>query len=63
VVGGKTGTAETNTELPHAWFIGFVGQNDPKFAVAVLLEHGGEGTRDALAIGREMLSAVITKYP
>jgi peptidoglycan glycosyltransferase len=63
VVGGKTGTAETNTDLPHAWFIGFVGENEPKYAVSVLLEHGGEGTHDALGIGREMLLSTITKYP
>lgn len=62
-VGGKTGTAETNTDLPHAWFIGFVGQDAPKYAVSVLLEHGGEGTHDALQIGREMLLATVTKYP
>jgi peptidoglycan glycosyltransferase len=61
-VGGKTGTAETNTELPHAWFIGFVGVDTPKYAVSVLLEHGGEGTHDALSIGREMLQSTILKY-
>ncbi len=63
VVGAKTGTAETNTALPHAWFIGFVGQSTPRYAVSVLLEYGGEGMDDALAIGREMLLATITKYP
>jgi peptidoglycan glycosyltransferase len=62
-VGAKTGTAETNTDLPHAWFIGFVGESTPRFAVSVLLEYGGEGTHDALAIGREILLATISKYP
>ena len=62
VVGAKTGTAETNTGVPHAWFIGFAGESAPRFAVSVLLEYGGEGTKDALTIGREMLLATLTKH-
>jgi peptidoglycan glycosyltransferase len=62
-VGAKTGTAETNTPVPHAWFIGFIGESSPRFAVSVLLEFGGEGLGDALTIGREMLLSTITKYP
>jgi len=62
-VGAKTGTAETNTADPHAWFIGFIGESAPRYAVSVLLEFGGEGLGDALTIGREMLLASIMKYP
>ncbi|MGH8940916.1 MAG: peptidoglycan D,D-transpeptidase FtsI family protein, partial [Actinomycetes bacterium] len=41
-VGGKTGTAQQGTDRkPHAWFISFAPANDPKVAVAVVLEDGG----------------------
>lgn len=60
VVGGKTGTAETGTGAePHAWFIGFIGDPDPQYAVAVVLEHGGEGLAAPVTIGRDMLVAAM----
>jgi peptidoglycan glycosyltransferase len=41
-VAGKTGTAETAPgENPHAWFIAFAPADHPKYAIAVLVEHGG----------------------
>jgi peptidoglycan glycosyltransferase len=41
-VAGKTGTAQTTAgENPHAWFIAFAPANAPKYAVAVIVEHGG----------------------
>lgn len=61
VVGGKTGTAETGTPQPHAWFIGFAGKQDPEYVVAVIVEHGGEGTKVALPIGRAMLKAALER--
>lgn len=64
VVGGKTGTAETGDgREPHAWFIGFIGAPEPRFAVAVVLEHGGKGLGAPLSIAREMLSATVQAYP
>jgi peptidoglycan glycosyltransferase len=53
-VAGKTGTAQTaDGESPHAWFIAFAPANAPKYAVAVIVEHGGnfgsEATGGALA--------------
>lgn len=61
VVGGKTGTAETGDGDPHAWFIGFVGDPEPRYAVAVVLEHGGTGLSGPLAIAREMLAAAMAQ--
>ena len=58
-VGGKTGTAETGDGEPHAWFIGFVGDPEPRYAVAVVLEHGGTGLAGALGIGRDLMAAAI----
>lgn len=41
-VAGKTGTADTVPGTPpHAWFVGFAPADDPKIAVAVLIENGG----------------------
>jgi peptidoglycan glycosyltransferase len=53
-VAGKTGTAQSAAGAdPHAWFISFAPADDPKLAVAVLVENGGalgsEATGGAVA--------------
>src|SRR5215207_1261267 len=60
-IGGKTGTAETGSGDPHAWFIGFIGLpgEEPRYAVAILLEAGGGGGQVALPIGRDLLVAAM----
>ena len=60
-IGGKTGTAETGSGDPHAWFIGFIGLpgEEPRYAVAVVLEAGGGGGQVALPIGRDLLAAAM----
>jgi peptidoglycan glycosyltransferase len=63
VVGGKSGTAETGSGEPHAWFIGFAGDPEPRYAVAVVLEHGGAGLSGPLQIAREMLAAAMGVTP
>ena len=40
---GKTGTAENPHGKDHAWYIGFAPFENPKIAVAVLLENSGYG--------------------
>jgi peptidoglycan glycosyltransferase len=37
-VAGKTGTAETGRNTTHVWFTAFAPANDPRIAVAVMLE-------------------------
>jgi peptidoglycan glycosyltransferase len=59
VVGGKTGTAETGDGEPHAWFIGFIGDPEPRYAVAVVLEHGGAGLVGSLQVGRDLLASAM----
>lgn len=54
-IGGKTGTAETGGDAAHSWFIGFIGDDEPRYAVAVILEEGSGGLSDAVAIGRDIL--------
>lgn len=60
-IGGKTGTAETGSGDPHAWFIGFIGLpgEAPRYAVAVVIEAGGGGGQVALPIGRDLLVATM----
>ena len=62
-VGGKTGTAETGRGSSHSWFIGWAGidPNKPQYAVAVVVEDGGEGTRVAQPIARDVLVAALGK--
>jgi peptidoglycan glycosyltransferase len=38
-VGGKTGTAQTGLDTNHVWFISFAPAENPKIAVAVMLEN------------------------
>ena len=40
---GKTGTAQNPHGEDHAWFIGFAPRDDPKIALAVVVENGGSG--------------------
>jgi peptidoglycan glycosyltransferase len=60
-VGGKTGTAETGRGTSHSWFIGFAGKDPskPQYAIAVLVEDGGEGTRVALPMAKKVLVAAL----
>lgn len=44
-VAGKTGTAENSGGDDHAWFVAFAPVEDPKIAVAVLLENAGKGSK------------------
>jgi peptidoglycan glycosyltransferase len=62
-VGGKTGTAESGSELPHGWFIGFAGEAEPRVAVAVLLEHGGEGGGYPAQIGAQLMETALANLP
>lgn len=59
-VGGKTGTAETGDGSAHSWFVGFIGEDEPRYAVAVVLEQGSGGLADAVTIGRDILFATVT---
>ena len=67
-IASKTGTAEHGTDPratpPHAWYIAFAPAQNPKVAVAVLVENGGDrlsATGGALAapIGRAAIAAAL----
>lgn len=65
VVGGKTGTAQLGGEdtKPHAWFIGWAqraGEPDaPIYAIAVIVENGGEGSLVATPVAQQILRAAV----
>jgi cell division protein FtsI/penicillin-binding protein 2 len=69
VVAGKTGTAETETadeqgrasQKPHAWFTAFAPFDNPKIALAVILEKGGAGADYAAPVAERMLRAFFKK--
>ncbi len=42
-VAGKTGTAQNPHGLDHAWFVGFAPFDNPRIAIAVLVENAGFG--------------------
>lgn len=56
-VGCKTGTAEVEgNKDPHAWFVAFAPLNQPEIIATVLVENGGEGSRVAGPIAREIFN-------
>ncbi len=58
VICGKTGTAQVANGGDHAWFVGYFPADEPRFAFAVVLEHGGSGGRDAGPLARELAEYV-----
>jgi peptidoglycan glycosyltransferase len=65
-VAGKTGTAQhAEGRAPHAWFTAFAPVQDPRVAVAVVVEDGGDagdqasGGRTAAPIARAVIEAVL----
>jgi len=67
-VAGKTGTAEQGPgSSPHAWFTAFAPADDPKVAVAVVVEDGGRlgdetsGGRAAAPVARAVIEAVLSR--
>ena len=65
-VAGKTGTAQTATNVaPHAWFVAFAPAEAPRYAVAVIVEKGGDmgneatGGHVAAPIAKKMLEFLL----
>jgi penicillin-binding protein 2 len=76
--GGKTGTAQVvaikqnenvhakildERKRDHSWFIAFAPLDDPKIAVAVLVENGGFGAAAAAPIARKVIDAYLLGPP
>jgi penicillin-binding protein 2 len=56
-VAGKTGTAESGRQDPHAWFAGYAPADEPEIAIAVIVEHSGEGSVYAAPLFRQVAEA------
>lgn len=56
-VAGKTGTAQLGLkdEKTHSWFIFFAPFENPKIAMAIIIEEGGAGAGAALPAAKEIL--------
>lgn len=50
-VAGKTGSAQNPRGQTHAWFIGFAPADNPRIAVAVVLDNAGSGGNLAAPVG------------
>lgn len=60
-ISGKTGTAQNPHGKDHAFFIGFAPSEDPKIAVAVVVENVGFGGTYAAPIAKKMMDAYLLK--
>ena len=74
---GKTGTAQAHSygagsrklkgaawdKRDHAWFIAFAPNDDPRYAISVLVEHGGFGADAAAPKAAELLRMALLKDP
>lgn len=62
-VAGKTGTAEVGGgKTPNAWFIGFAPADNPRVAVAVIMENKGSGSDFATPAGQKVLATALQVY-
>ncbi len=73
---GKTGTSQVNTassgrrsselkweQRDHALFVGFAPAENPRYAVAAVIEHGGSGSRAASPVVRDIMTALLERDP
>ncbi|MBI2342003.1 MAG: penicillin-binding protein 2 [Deltaproteobacteria bacterium] len=70
-IAGKTGTAQVISReawksgveklKDHAWFVGFAPYDNPKIAVAAIVEHGGFGASAAAPVVGEIIKTYLKK--
>jgi peptidoglycan glycosyltransferase len=60
-VAGKTGTATNPHGRSHAWFVAFAPAENPRVAVAVVVENVGYGGTYAAPIAREVLRVALAR--
>jgi cell division protein FtsI/penicillin-binding protein 2 len=58
----KSGTAEVGTESPHAWFTGFLRNEDKPYAFVVVVENGGGGASVAGTVAGKVLDPIVNGY-
>ncbi|MCA6233680.1 MAG: penicillin-binding protein 2 [Phenylobacterium sp.] len=60
---GVHGTAGPWHLRDHAWFTGFAPHDTPRYAIAVLVEHGGFGAQAAAPRARDLMRLALLKDP
>ena len=61
---GKSGTAQlAGSGEPHSWFIGFAGVDQPRIAIAVIVEQGGRGGARAAPLAGALMAKFFSLYP
>ncbi len=60
-VAGKTGTATNPHGRAHSWFVCFAPADNPRVAVAVIVENAGYGADVAAPIAREVLRTALER--
>ncbi len=58
-IAAKTGTAEVEGRRPNAWFAGFAPADDPRIAIAVVVEDAGYGADVAAPLARDVILAAL----
>ena len=62
VVAGKTGSAEASNDKSiesHAWFVGYITNDNAPYAISVVVENGGSGGGVAAPLARRTLQKAI----
>ncbi len=49
-------------ERDHAWFVAFGPYKNPRYAMSILVEHGGSGSSTAAPIAKELFKFVIDRH-
>ena len=49
-------------KAPHAWFSGFLRNEDAPYAFVVLVENGGSGADVAGSVAAKVLAALVNGY-
>ena len=57
-----------NEDLPyeqrdHALFVAFAPYHDPRYAISVVIEHGGSGSKTAAPIAKKVLKKLLERHP
>jgi len=49
-------------ERDHAWFVAFGPYKEPRYAMSVLVEHGGSGSKAAAPIAKKLFKIIIDRH-
>ena len=52
----------TYLERDHAWFVAFAPVSEPRYAISVLVEHGGSGSKAAAPIAKKIIKKVLENH-